>query len=317
VIAAADPTQRPIIQGGTSVLNLSDVAYLHLRDLILEKGTTNGLNIDDQGTYDTPSHHLTLSNLLVRDIGSTGNQDGIKLSGVQQFRVENTTIQNWGQSGQGVDMVGCHDGVIENSIFRHTNPAGTAGVQAKGGSSTITIRNNRFENVGGRAIQAGGSTELQYFRPQGATYEAKNILIERNVIIGSVAAITFVGVDGATARYNTIYRPSEWVVRILQETTAPGFVPSRNGVFTDNLVVFRSDELQTAVNVGPNTAPETFQFARNWWYCLDAPSRSQPTLTTPEVGGTYGIDPLFVDPAGGDFHLRNTSQATRVGAYAV
>ena len=93
-------------------------------------------------------------------------------------------------------------------------------------------------------------------------------------------------------------------------------MPSRNGVFTDNIVAFRTDELSTAVNVGPNTAPQTFTFARNWWYALNDPPRSTPSLPAPETGGTYGIDPQFVDAAAGDLHLRPGSPASGVGAYA-
>jgi hypothetical protein len=317
VITAADASQKPIIRGGANGLQLSDVAHLHVRDLIIEQATTNGLNIDDGGTYATPSHHVTVSGLTIRNIGSTGNHDGIKLSGVQQFRIENCDIQNWGQGGSAIDMVGCQDSVIEGNFIRHSNSTAGSGIQAKGGSSNIVIRGNRLENAGARAIQAGGSTQLEFFRPQGATYEARDILVERNLIIGATAAITFVNVDGSTARFNTIYRPGRWVIRILQETTATGFVPSRNGVFTDNIVVFRSDEMSTAVNVGPDTAPQTFQFARNWWFCLNDPSRSRPSLPTAEVNGTYGIDPLFVNAVGGDFHLQSGSSASRVGTYAV
>ena len=125
-----------------------------------------------------------------------------------------------------------------------------------------------------------------------------------------------VGVDGAVVRFNTIHNPGRWAIRILQETTAPGFVPSRNGVFEDNIVAFRSDEITGAVNVGSNTAPETFRFARNWWYNIASPSQSIPSLPTLEVGGTYGIDPQFVDPVNDDFHLRPGSPASGVGAYA-
>jgi hypothetical protein len=42
------------------------------------------------------------------------------------------------------------------------------------------------------------------------------------------------------------------------------------------------------VNIGAGTAPETFKFARNWWYCTDRPERSRPRLPTPEIDGTYG-----------------------------
>ena len=78
---------------------------------------------------------------------------------------------------------------------------------------------------------------------------------EGSTFVGSEAPIAFVGVDGANVRWNTFYRPRKWVARILQETREPGFVPSRRGVFADNLVAYRSDEVTTAVNVGPETEP--------------------------------------------------------------
>ncbi len=317
VIRAADPLNMPIFRGSSEGLHFSDVAYLELRNLIVEGASGNGINIDDAGTYDTPSHHVTLSGLIVRNIGATGNQDGIKLSGVQHFVVEHSTILSWGGGGSGIDMVGCHQGVIQGNVFRHGDTVGHNGVQAKGGTTNIRVLDNRFEQAGMRAIQIGGSTGLEFFRPQPPQgFEAKDVTVEGNVIIGSQAAIAFVNIDGATVRYNTFYRPTRWVMRILQETTSPGFVPSRNGVFTDNIIAFRSDELSTTVNIGPNTAPQTFQFARNWWYCLNDPSRSTPSLPTLETGGVYGIDPRLVNAEAGDLRLQPGSPAANYGAYA-
>jgi hypothetical protein len=317
VIGAADSANKPVVRGGSEALHFSDVSYLELRDLVIEGSSANGINIDDGGTYDTPSHHVTLRNLVVRNVGSTGNQDGIKLSGVRDFRVENCDVRTWGAGGSGIDMVGCHDGLIVGSFFSHGDLTGSNGVQIKGGSTGIAVRDSRFEHAGMRAVQAGGSTGLEFFRPQPpAGYEAADVTVEGNVIVGSQAAVAFVGVDGALVRFNTIYRPTRWAFRILQETTEPGFVPCRNGVVTDNIIAFRSDELATAVNVGALTAPETFRFERNWWYCIDQPALSVPTLPVVEVGGVYGIDPLFVAPESGDLHTRPGSPATAFGAYA-
>ena len=171
-------------------------------------------------------------------------------------------------------------------------------------------------------MNIGGSTGLQFFRPSLKAdeegYEAKDIRVEGNFFIGSEAPVAFVGVDGAVVRFNTIYRPKRWALRILQETRAPGFVPSRNGEFSDNIVVFRSDEwAEGGVSIGPHTAPQTFTFARNFWYCLDAPQRSRPTLPTEEVGGVYGEDPLFRDAERGDLRLQPDSSARKVGAEAL
>src|SRR5262249_46563497 len=97
----------------------------------------------------------------------------------------------------------------------------------------------------------------------------------------------------------------------------PGFVPSRNGRFEENIVVFRSDQwFEGGVNIGPGTAPKTFKFARNVWYCDDRPERSKPTLPTPEEDALIGENPQFRDPARGDFTLLPNSPATGRGAGA-
>ncbi len=320
VIAAADPNNPPVIKGGGECLHFSEAAYLELRHLVLTGAQYNGLNIDDGGSFETPAHHITLTNLTVRDIGPKGNCDGIKLSGVTEFRVQGCTVERWGDGGQGIDMVGCHNGLIENCTLRFEDDKGF-GIQTKGGSANIVIRCCRFERAGMRAVNAGGSTGLQFFRPpvkKGEQQaEARRITVEGCTFIGGTAAIAFVGVDEALVRFNTIYRPKRWAFRILQETTAEGFVPCRNGVVTDNLIVFRSDEwFEGGINIGPNTAPGTFRFARNWWYCVDEPQRSRPKLPVLEEDGVYGVDPLLKAPEQGDLSVKPESPAKRVGAHA-
>lgn len=61
-----------------------------------------------------------------------------------------------------------------------------------------------------------------------------------------------------------------------------------------------------AVNVGPHTAPETFVFADNHWFCLVRPERTRSLirLPVPETGGTYDVDPEFRDPSKGDLEIR-------------
>src|SRR5436190_11303511 len=189
-------------------------------------------------------------------------------------------------------MVVCHRGVIEGCTIKHTEPEppNCTGVQAKGGTSEITVRRNRFENAGGRAVNIGGSTGLKFFRPPLANgtnnAEARDIRVEGNTFVGSSAPIAFVGVDGAIVRFNTIEKPSRWAVRILQETKGPQFVACRNGEFTDNTVLFEAN--RGTVNVGGGTQPQTFKFARNWWYCVDYPGRSRVSLPVPEADGVYG-----------------------------
>jgi pectate lyase len=318
VVTAADPNNRPVIEGGTSCLHLTDPAHVELRDLVLTGARVNGLNIDDGGSYDTPAHHVVIHGLTVRDVGSDSNHDGIKLSGLNDFRIENCTVQRWGKKGSGIDMVGCHAGVVTDCTFREGDKVFGNAVQMKGGSRDITVSYCQFHDAGGRAINIGGSTGLPYFRPPSERHEAKNITVADCTFVGSMAPIAFVGVDGAHVHHNTIYRPARWIIRILQENQNPAFVACRNGRFTNNIVAFRSDELASTVNIGPGTMPKSFEFSKNFWYCIDRPDRSLRSVQLPsaEQDGTYGTSPEFIDADKGDLSLSSDSPAKSFGPRA-
>ncbi len=297
VIAASDTKNPPVFRDGNVAMHLSNPAHVELHNLVFTKLSQNGINIDDGGGNTNGSARgVVLRGLRISDVGGDGNNDGIKISGIWDFRVSGCTIERWGtRGGSAIDMVGCHRGVIEGNMIRHNNPEpqNCTGVQGKGGTSDIVIRRNRFEYAGGRAVNIGGSTGLKFFRPAlvegGEHAEARNLSVEGNTFVGSFAPVAFVGVDGAVVRFNTIERPGRWALRILQENKADGFVACRNGEFTDNTIVFDSSRWsEGGVNIGGGTAPATFKFARNWWYCADNPERSKPRLPTTEVDGNYG-----------------------------
>jgi hypothetical protein len=317
VIEAADPARQPVIRGGSEGLKLTRVRHLTVRRLGLEGQRQNGINIDDGGMVETPSEHITLSELTVRNVINTGISAAIKLSGVRDFVVERSTIADWG-GGSAITMIGAHRGLITGNVFRHRDDAGATGPHMKGGSTGIVVRGNRFEHAGLRAVQIGGATSAQFFRPQPpAGWEARDCTVEHNVFIGSEAVVAFVNVDGSIFRHNTVYRPRTWLIRILQEVRARGFVPSRRGVVTDNLIYYDGDDFPGgAINVGDGTDPASFRFVRNWWYRADRPGASRQPLPSGEVSGVYGRDPMFVDARAGDFRLMDPSPAADYGASA-
>ena len=315
VVAPADPKRPPVIEGGYSAFQFSGAEYLELRDLICVGARKNGLNIDGGSRF------FRLLNLTVRDVNQQGNHDGIKLSGVSDFRVEDCTVENWGDCG--VDMVACARGLIEGCVFRTTkgNPP-AVGVQTKGGSIDVTIRRNRFDRAGRRGVNVGGSTALNCFwlgLPEKDAYEAKRIIVEGNVFVGSNAAAAFVTADECVVRWNTIYHPTRWAFRILQETGAPRFLKCRNGRVEDNIIVYRSDQWAAGgMNFLTKSAdPYSFRFARNWWYCSDQPKRSARRLPVKETDGVVGKDPMLADPEKGDFALKDGSPAKGRGHTAL
>ena len=105
-------------------------------------------------------------------------------------------------------------------------------------------------------------------------------------------------------------------MRILQENNERGFVPCQRGVFKANLIVFDTSQTRIHINVGGNTAPETFKFEQNYWYCRDRPAASRPRLPVNESSGVYGREPLFYDESKGDFRGKAEGGATKASAYA-
>lgn len=288
-IEAADPHQMPHFKGGNEGWHFSRCSHLVVRNLHLSGQSDNGINIDDGGMMDRPVDGVLLDGLLVTDIGPNGNHDAIKCSGLTHLVINHCEISGWG--GQAIDLVGCRQSRISNcqitgkqGFSQHTGP------QFKGGCDEILLEKCHLIDAGPRPIQAGGSTGLEYFRPPGVKYEARRIVIRDNLIEGGECACAFTGVDGVEFSGNTVRRPQKWLFRILQETTVDGFPPCRNGVIARNAFFFQRSLVHVAINIGPATAPETFQFHQNRWLAEDRPEESKMELPVRETGGIYGMD---------------------------
>jgi Right handed beta helix region len=283
VVEGADANDPPIFRQGGTALHLADCRFVTLRNLRVEGLPGNGINIDDGGTLATPAHHIVLENLTILETGPRGNHDALKMSGVDHFVVRRCRFEAWG--GSGIDMVGCHHGVVEDCAFTgRTGFSQDNAVQLKGGTEDVLVQCCLFTNAGQRCINLGGSTGLQFFRPEVRDYEARDITVAGNRFVGSLAPVAWVTAAGGHVHHNTIVRPDKWVLRILQETTDPRFRPCHDGVFEDNLVFFDS-RVRDFVNVGPRTAPETFVFRRNAW--CDVEAARVPVLPVAEKDGVY------------------------------
>ncbi len=313
------PGARPVLDGGTEGLHIIRGAFLVVHDLEVRGAGANGINCDDGGDYADPlaAHHVLFRNVSIHDIGGSGNQDCLKLSGLSDFVVADSQFARCGGalSGSGIDCVGCHRGVVARCEF--DGHAGNA-VQAKGGTTDIEIRWNRIHDGGARALNMGGSTGTEYFRPPldatGSNAEARRIRVIANIIEGSDAALAFVGCVDCVAVNNTIIDPEVWILRILQETQSNedyDFEPASRGRFINNLVAFRRSQIRTYLNIGPATDAASFSFAHNLWFAADDPSRSGPLLPAPEFGAVVGLDPLLLP----DGSVDAASPAVGAGTY--
>jgi hypothetical protein len=318
-LGGAPGLARPVISGGSVAIQLSKVRFLILENIEVTGATGNGMNCDDGGEYANPdaTRHLLFRDLSFHDIGTSGNNDGLKLSGVNEYHVLDCEFARMSAGGSGIDQVGCHRGWIARCTF--TDAGGNA-IQCKGGSEDIEIRWNRILNGGGRAINVGGSTGFEFFRPPLSTntpnFEAKNIRVIANLFRGWDAPIAFVGTVNSLVANNTIVEPRRWILRVLQETVTSGsyaFLPCGRNQFINNLVYFDRSQISTHANIGPNTDAASFEFAHNLWYAFNQPNQSQPALPSTETGGIYALNPLFNNAQAGDYAVATNSPAAGKG----
>ncbi len=311
IVIIAEHEHQSIFRGGTEAIHLINCSHIELNGLIVEQQTGNGINIDDGGDYSTPSKHITVRNCIFRDMDADGNNDLLKMSGVDSFLIEKCSFLYGGNGGSGIDFVGCHWGIVQDCYF---DEPGSSGIQNKGGSQFIRIQRNIFRNVSQRALNLGGSTGLQYFRPPLSNpikeaFEAADLEVFSNVFIGCWAPIAYVGCVRVKVYNNTFYHPENWVIRILQETTIPGFLPCRNNEFRNNIISVSQD--MTEVNIGPNTESESFIFSNNLWYNSSNNSWS-PQLPVSDINQVLE-DPLFEDELAENFRLQSISPAINGG----
>lgn len=303
----AAPGNEVVYRGGSEAFHISEASYTSIEGLIFEQQTGNGVNVDD-GTGGKTTHHIRFKHCRWRNMNATGNNDELKLSGVDDFEITKCHFSNGAPGGSLVDMVGCHSGTFRECIFQN---AGSNAIQAKGGSSDIVITQNKFINGGERAVNIGGSTNLAYFRPAGANYEAKHIFVQSNIFIGATASVAFVGAVECAVENNTFYLPGKWAVRILQETKTPGFLPCGINTFSHNIIVC-ANVIKDPVNIGPGTSPETFKFSYNLWYKQGDPVLTNVHNQIQETKSIFNRDPLFADTSG--FRITQQSPARQAGS---
>ncbi|MFZ6028753.1 MAG: hypothetical protein ACOYYS_13640 [Chloroflexota bacterium] len=316
-IGGAPGEAKPVFRDASEGLHLSRVRYVVLHDIEVTRTGDNGINTDDGGDYANAdaTRYVVFRDLYIHDVGSSGNQDCLKLSGVNDYWVLRSEFARCGggSSGSGIDHVGCHHGLIVGNFFHDLS---ANAVQNKGGSEDIEMRANRMVNSGERSVNIGGSTSFDDFRPPLSStqpnFEARNIRVIANLIEGSIAPLAFVGAVDSLAANNTIVNPENWLLRILQETTGSGgyaFLACGNNRVINNIFYFKRGDLSTHVNIGPNTDPASFTFANNLWYASDNPAQSQPSLPVSESSGLAGQNPLFAGIASGNFQLQAGSPA--------
>jgi hypothetical protein len=68
IVIQAEIQGKSIYRGGSSALHLSDIENIVIDGLLFTMQTGNGVNIDDGGSYDTPSRNIIIRNLSYQEL---------------------------------------------------------------------------------------------------------------------------------------------------------------------------------------------------------------------------------------------------------
>jgi hypothetical protein len=294
-IRAADPKSPPVISGGLAGWQLSACSHLVIEDIVFQHQSDNGLNIDDNEQYQhgnlNAATDIRLNRIVVRELNADDNNDGIKLSGLRNFALNDCRISDWGKMGCAVDMVSCSDGKIVGIIADGRNKGGW-GIQAKGGSDGLLINECQVINVTQRGIQVGGGTSPGSFREKGASWEAKNIVVQSCDVYGGDASIAIIHALDVSIQNCRWIHPKKWFFRFLNENNSPNFHASRNIFIRKNLCVASGSGFIGPVNSSANLRAESIQFEGNLWFHETFPSWDlRFGLPNGEKQGLSGIEP--------------------------
>ena len=282
-IRAQDPQNRPVFQGGNEGFHLARCSYIVVDGIICEGAHVNNMQFDF-------CRYIVIMNSVSRNMAATGNNgncDGIKMPGTSDFLIYNCTVERWGAQGSAIDMVGCARGLMARCRFNFPAPARCSAncTQPKSGTFGIGIYRCVFDDASLRSVQFGGAGRPMHLGI-GRNQSGLDQVAMGNIIVSGECPIVYACASNTVFAYNTIVRPTGYVVRILREGD---YRPMANNVITRNLIVY--DRNLTFMQNGPRTFPRAVSWAENYWYNSVNPARSIPTLPVAERAPAGGRDP--------------------------
>lgn len=311
VFRAQDPNNPPTI---SALLLLQSPRFVEFHNIRFVNPPGNGHNINIYPVPGVTPTNVTFDGCYFEMRPELISLAGIKATHVDNLFVRNTYFHGWGD--EALSTVGLWGGVIENNVFRgKPTHRQRAALQFKGDSRDVIIRNNYFEDAGDRVMQAGGATEAPYFRAP-AQFEAINIEMYGNRIVGGDACFSISTQDGSRFHHNTCYLPARWVGRLLHEN--PAMMENRNGTIDHNLFVYTGDLGFEFVNRSDNFDLSTFVFDSNAFFQVDGDNPYFPALPTEDANMVDQVDPELIDAGTDRMRIGSTDPVFNgIGADAV
>ena len=282
-VCAADPKDRPVFADASECFQMTRCSWFVIDGIITEGAHVNNFQFDF-------CHHFVVRNCTSRNMAGTlnnGNCDGVKMPGSADFLFYKCSIETWGWTGSGIDMVGCARILMAECFF--TFPTGTKGgpnaTQPKSGTRGFGVYKSRFQDASLRSVQFGGAGSPAHVG-KAEKMSGLDQVAMGNVIVAGQCPLVFACAQDSTFAYNTVVNPTGHFCRILKEGPY-GFMS--NNVVRRNLICYDRPILFLTHSRG--TTLKSVSFAENYWFNSKDPNRSIPKLPIPEKDPAGGSDP--------------------------
>ena len=140
-------------------------------------GGTEGIKLTQSGTNLTK---LVNSVVIEDNIVHGQSIDGIKTAQTVNTAIVGNTVYDI-KTQEGIDNVYMRNGVVANNEVYDVR--GLSGIVVKAGSSNVKILNNYLHEVPDGILVGGFSSGQGSVFPAGLTYEAKNLLVQGNMVV--------------------------------------------------------------------------------------------------------------------------------------
>jgi hypothetical protein len=288
VFEALDPASPPLIE---SSLLIQSSTWVVFRNLHFRRPDGHNINIYPYEGRD--SSHIVLEGLDLESVPALVNLANIKITRSDDVTIRGCKFSGWGDNA--IDTIGLWGGLIENNSFvGKPGFAQRTGLQLKGYTRDLVVRNNFFLDAGERVIQIGGGTGPSFFR-EPPQFEAQRIEVYGNRISGGNACFSLATQSGSHVHHNTCDHPKLWIVRLLNEN--PALEPNQNGRFDHNLFLYDSTIQAEFVNMS-NTGRvdiQSFTFEHNAYFQTDGDSPRLPNIPVEERDRIDQVDPKLID----------------------
>ncbi len=354
VYSAQNPINSVQVPQRDSAVTSSGASYITFQNLQFQGGRTYNVFCGqspvscDHWDFETDTFNAGYSNeLYIQPYGGTapsgprvrnsifkgGGANGIALAGpgatgayiesnefydLSKIYNESFSQNTWsdaieGYSGDASDGAGTYIG------YNNIHDIGIGQPQIYGGGihpDTITgwtIEHNtiRNTNAAGINLEKGSNNTARY-----------NLIVNGGQLPYQAGLVVRAGdgssVSNALVEYNTMY--GGWWACNLQIQQNAGAVAATNITFRKNICAGANSNTEFYADAGWNGAGNSisnnsFSTAANYWVILGPTIYSSYNNLSAPVTGSIPGDPLFVNPAGGNFTLQSNSPASGIGAF--